>query len=89
MKLSLPSSSPPASFSLFSSPSSFFNFSFTCSLSLLLPLFSLSFSSLARSLSFSSLSFSSLACSLSSLRLLHLLLLLLPNPLPSSVYNIL
>jgi len=56
VKLSLPSSSPPASLSLFSSPSSFFN---------------LSFSSLAFSLSFS----------LSSLRLLHLLLLLLPSPL--------
>ena len=67
MKLSLPSPSPPCfPPSLFSSPSSLFTFSFSFSSSAC----SLSFSSLARSLSSSSpacsLSFSSLACSLSS-----------------------
>ena len=62
MKLRLPSSSPPVSLSLFSSPSSFFSLSFS-SLARS-PAFSLSFSSLAYSPA-CSLSFSSLACSLS------------------------
>ena len=65
MKLSLPSSSPPASLSLFSSPSSLFTFSFSSlahSLSFSSLACSLSSSSLARSLAFS---FSSSAYSIS------------------------
>jgi len=64
VKLSLPSSSPPASLSLFSSPSSFFNLSrsLACSFSSSSLACSLSSSSLARSLAFS---FSSSAYSIS------------------------
>ena len=53
MKLSLPSSSPPASLSLFSSPSSFFNLSRSLSSSSLACSLAFSFSSSAYSISYS------------------------------------